>query len=36
MSSYRETSRILREATTPALPADLEESLLGFLRRRRG
>jgi anti-sigma factor RsiW len=33
--SYRETPRILRQATLAALPSDLEESLLAFLRRRR-
>lgn len=33
--SYRETPRILREASAPAMPPDLEESLLRFLRSRR-
>jgi len=35
VASYRETPRILREATLAALPADLEASLLAFLRGRR-
>ncbi len=35
IESYRATPRILRRATLAALPADLEESLLDFLRRRR-
>ena len=35
VASYRETPRILREATVAALPADLGESLLAFLRARR-
>jgi len=35
VASYRETPRILREATAAALPAELEESLLAFLRSRR-
>jgi anti-sigma factor RsiW len=35
VASYRETPRILREATAVALPPDLEESLLAFLRSRR-
>jgi anti-sigma factor RsiW len=34
--AYRETPRILRQATLAALPADLELSLREFLRRRRG
>ena len=33
--SYRETPRILREASAVTMPADLEESLLRFLRSRR-
>ena len=36
VAAYRETPRILREATAVALPADLEASLLRFLRARRG
>ena len=32
--SYLDTPRILREATAPALPADLEASLQAFLRAR--
>lgn len=35
LASYQATPRILREATLAALPADLEDSLLEFLRRRR-
>jgi len=35
LAAYRETPRILREATAAALPADLEASLLDFLRSRR-
>ena len=34
--SYRETPRILREASAVTMPADLEASLLRFLRSRRG
>ena len=33
--AYRETPRILRQATLAALPADLELSLREFLRSRR-
>jgi anti-sigma factor RsiW len=36
VASYRETPRIVREATPVAVPADLERSLLAFLRSRRG
>jgi anti-sigma factor RsiW len=35
IASYRETPRILREATLALLPPDLEESLRAFLRARR-
>ena len=35
LASYRETPRILREATAAALPAELQESLRAFLRKRR-
>ena len=35
VASYRETPRILREATAAALPPGLEDSLLAFLRSRR-
>lgn len=35
IASYRETPRILREATAAALPAELQESLQAFLRARR-
>jgi anti-sigma factor RsiW len=35
VASYRETPRILREATAAALPTELAESLLAFLRARR-
>jgi anti-sigma factor RsiW len=36
IASYRETPRILREATATALPADLHDSLRRFLRAQRG
>ena len=36
IASYRETPRILREATATALPADLQASLRAFLRAQRG
>jgi anti-sigma factor RsiW len=36
IASYRETPRILREATAAALPVDLQASLLAVLRARRG
>lgn len=35
LASYQATPRILRAATLAALPEDLEDSLLEFLRRRR-
>ena len=35
IASYRETPRILRDATATALPADLRESLRAFLRAKR-
>jgi anti-sigma factor RsiW len=35
IQSYVETPRILRDATTAAMPADLEASLLAALRSRR-
>jgi len=35
VASYRETPRILREATLATFPPDLEQSLLAFLRERR-
>jgi anti-sigma factor RsiW len=35
LASYRETPRILREASAVTLPPDLEVSLLRFLRSRR-
>ena len=35
VATYRETPRILRDATAATLPPDLEASLLGFLRSRR-
>jgi anti-sigma factor RsiW len=34
VESYRQTPRILRDATAAALPADLEASLQAFLRER--
>ena len=36
VASYRETPRILREATAADPPAGLQQSLLAFLRARRG
>jgi anti-sigma factor RsiW len=36
IASYRETPRILREATAAALPADLQASLRAALREQRG
>ena len=36
IASYRETPRILREATATTLPADLQVSLRAFLRAQRG
>jgi anti-sigma factor RsiW len=35
IASYRETPRILREATATALPTDLQASLQAFLRAQR-
>ena len=35
IASYRETPRILREATATALPVDLQASLRAFLRAQR-
>jgi anti-sigma factor RsiW len=35
VESYRATPRILRQATLAALPADLERSLIEFVRRRK-
>ena len=34
VASYRDTPRILREASAAALPADIEASLRDFLRAR--
>jgi anti-sigma factor RsiW len=34
VAAYRETPRLLREATAAALPAELEASLMRFLRGR--
>jgi len=34
VASYRETPRILREASTAALPGDVEASLKAFLRAK--
>jgi len=36
IASYQATPRIVREASAFELPPDLEESLMAFLRRRRG
>ena len=35
VASYRETPRIVRDATAFTLPKDLEDSLMTFLRERR-
>ena len=35
VSSYRETPRILRDATDAELPADLRDSLRSFLRAHK-
>jgi anti-sigma factor RsiW len=35
LASYRETPRIMRDATTIEMPADLEASLLAVLRAAR-
>jgi anti-sigma factor RsiW len=35
IASYRETPRILRDATANSMPIDLQESLLAALRARR-
>ena len=36
IASYQATPRILREATAAAMPLALQESILAFLRARRG
>ncbi|HJR59904.1 MAG TPA: zf-HC2 domain-containing protein [Vicinamibacterales bacterium] len=36
LASYRETPRLLREATATELPADVQASLRAFLRAQRG
>jgi hypothetical protein len=36
VASYRETPRIVRDATGFQMPRELEESLMTFLRARRG
>ena len=36
IASYRETPRIVREATSVEMPADLEASLLAAIRAARG
>jgi len=36
LASYRETPRLLREATATRIPADLQASLRAFLRAQRG
>ena len=36
IASYRETPRIVRDATAMEMPADLETSLLAALRASRG
>lgn len=35
VASYRETPRIVRDATSFEMPAELEESLMKFLRAQR-
>jgi anti-sigma factor RsiW len=35
VASYRETPRIVRDATSFPMPRDLEESLMTFLRAQR-
>jgi anti-sigma factor RsiW len=35
IESYRETPRLLRDATDASLPADVRQSLMTFLRSRR-
>lgn len=35
LSSYRETPRLLREATAATLPSDIQASLRAFLRAQR-
>jgi anti-sigma factor RsiW len=35
VASYRETPRIVRDATSFQMPRELEESLMTFLRARR-
>ena len=34
IASYRETPRLLRDATDASLPADVQQSLRSFLRKR--
>ena len=36
IESYRETPRILREATMATIPSDVQASLRAFLRAQRG
>jgi anti-sigma factor RsiW len=36
VAAYQATPRVLRNATTAPLPADVQASLLAFLRARRG
>lgn len=36
IAAYRETPRILRDATSMPIPADVQESLRAFLRANRG
>ena len=35
IAAYRETPRILRQATATAIPADVQETLRAFLRENR-
>jgi len=36
VAAYRETPRIMREATATPIPTDVQRSLRAFLRARRG
>ena len=36
VEAYRDAPRLMREATVQAFPADLQQSLMTFLRKERG
>ena len=36
VEAYRDAPRLMREATAQTLPADLEQSLMAFLRKELG